>query len=131
MAEPLILEIEPWALAVCRLAAGEAVPAWAEAGPFLALVRTPAELSIVCPAAQVPAGTACHAPWRALRVAGTLDFALTGVLASLAGPLAAAAVSIFAISSHDTDYVLVPAADLDGAVRSLEAAGHRVRREPA
>ena len=63
--------------------------------------------------------------WRALRVAGTLEFSLTGILASLAAPLAEARISLFALSTHDTDYVLVKADTLAAAVAALTAAGHR------
>jgi hypothetical protein len=80
----------------------------------------------VCPAARVPDDVRAERGWRALAVAGPLDFALTGVLAALAGPLADAGVSIFAIATYDTDYVLVRADRLADAVGALRAAGHRV-----
>ena len=66
----------------------------------------------------------CQPGWRCLQVAGPLDFALTGVLASLAQPLAAAGVSIFAISTYDTDYLLVPDEALDASLAALRSAGH-------
>lgn len=87
----------------------------------------PTELSAVCAFDLVPPGTQCEGPWRILAVRGPLDFALTGVMASLATPLADAGVSLFAVSTHDTDYLLVRAADLDRAVAALRAAGHRLR----
>ena len=90
------------------------------------MTRTASELSIVCPDASVPAAVTAHRGWRAIAVDGTLDFALTGVLASLASPLASAGVSIFAVSTYDTDYVLVQQDALDRAVAALAAAGHRV-----
>jgi hypothetical protein len=89
------------------------------------VTRTPTELSIVCREDSVPAGILANRGWRAIAVAGTLDFALTGVLASLVSPLAAAGVSIFAVSTYDTDYVLVKKNTLDRAVAALSAAGHR------
>lgn len=122
----LELHILPQALAVCRLAPGAQIPAWALAGPLWSLTRTPEELSVVCAAEAVPAGVRAEGPWRALRVAGTLDFALVGVMSGIAAPLAAAAVSIFTIATFDTDYVLVRAAQLDEAVAALRAAGHTV-----
>jgi hypothetical protein len=132
----LTLDLLPGALAICRLAPGDAVPAWVDASapggsasnlPLLVITRTTDELSIVCAAARVPPGVVRADGWRALRVAGPLDFALTGILAALAVPLAAAEISIFAISTYDTDYVLVRAEQLAGAVATLEAAGHVVR----
>jgi len=86
------------------------------------------ELSVVCPEGRVPPGVALEGGWRALRVEGPLDFALTGVLLCVAAPLARAAVPIFVLSTYDTDYVLVREDRLEDAVRSLAEAGHRVRR---
>lgn len=117
-------------LAVCRLAASDPTPSWigegAVEGGLLAITRTPEELSIVCLAGLVPDGVESTGPWRALRVAGTLEHSLTGVLSSLAAPLAEAGVPLFAISTFETDYTLVPGEGLEPAVEALEAAGHRV-----
>ena len=123
--EPLSLSILPETFAICRLEPSAPTPAWAHSGPFLSVTRTPAELSVVCPDAAAPPGVAANRGWRAIAVAGTLDFGLTGVLASLASPLAAAGVSIFAVSTYDTDYVLVKDETLGRAVEALAAAGHR------
>ena len=117
-------------LASCRLAADADLPDWASAGPVMAMARTSEELSLVCAAKDVPLGVPASSGWRALRVAGTLDHSMTGILASLATPLAEAEIPIFAISTYDTDYVLVPGACLGEARDALEAAGHRfVARE--
>ena len=121
----LSLHVLPVRLAICRLAPDAALPSWA-AGPFVSLTRTVAELSIVCAESAVPEGVAANRGWRALAVAGPLDFSLTGVLASLAQPLAAAGISIFAISTYDTDYLLAPESGLPKAVEALSAAGHSV-----
>jgi uncharacterized protein len=94
-----------------------------EGEPF-AVVRTPQETSIVCAADAAPPGAEQSGPWRAFRVAGTLEHGLTGVLASLAVPLADAGVPIFAVSTYDSDYVLVPAHRVDEASEALRAAGH-------
>lgn len=112
-------------LAICRLPAQAAVPAWAT-GAFVAITRTPDELSIVCANTAVPSGVQAERDWRAFVVAGPLDFALTGILAAIAAPLAAAGVPIFAISTFDTDYVLVRAAEVGRAIAALRAAGHRI-----
>ncbi len=80
---------------------------------------------MICPSDQAPAGATVETPWRCLRVAGQVDLALTGVLASLTGPLAEARVNLFAFSTYDTDYLLVPAVRLAEAVAALTAAGHR------
>jgi hypothetical protein len=112
-------------LALARLAAGAPVPSWVAGRDFLAVVRTPRELSIVCRDDAVPAShTEVERGFRALAVVGTLDFALTGIVASLAAPLAAAGISIFGISTYDTDHILVRADRLAEAEAVLTAAGH-------
>jgi hypothetical protein len=122
----LDLDLLPGDYAICRLAPGEPTPEWVPSAGVVSWTRTSAELSIVCAADAVPRGVVCESPWRVLAVRGPLDLALTGVLASLTSPLATAAVSIFAISTYDTDYVLVRAADVDRAVKALRHAGHHV-----
>jgi uncharacterized protein len=114
-------------LAVCRLEPASAFPDWAFRGALSCCTRSADEASIVCPAGQVPPSIRSEGPWRAFMVAGPLDFGLTGILASLAAPLADAGVSIFAISTFDTDYVLVKRHALDAAEAALRAAGHRIR----
>ena len=86
----------------------------------------PDELSIICPSDRVPADAVVETPWRCLRVVGPLDLALTGVLASLIGPLAEARVNIVTFSTYDTDYLLVPTVRLSEALDTLTAAGHRI-----
>jgi hypothetical protein len=114
-------------LAICRLAADSAVPAWVgSARGLVSTTRTADELSIVCAEAVVPAGVKHEPGWVALKVEGQLEFGLTGVLASLLEPLARAKVSIFALSTFDTDYILVKSSQVDAAVRALQAAGHMV-----
>src|SRR6185295_5567551 len=112
--------------AVVRLPASEPIPAWAGSGSFSSITRTPDELSIVCVESAVPAGARTVGGMRLLGVQGPLDFALTGVIASLAGPLAAAGVSVFVVATFDTDYLLIRDSDAARAVAALRAAGHRV-----
>jgi hypothetical protein len=111
---------------IARLGPFEPIPPWARGDAFSSVTRTAEELSVVCAAAAIPANVRAERGWRVLRVAGTLDFSLTGVLSSIAGPLAAAGVSTFAVSTYDTDYVLVREARLAEAVERLRAAGHDV-----
>jgi hypothetical protein len=124
----LTLELVAGRYAVCRLGASDAVPAWAEGGPFVSVTRTDAELSIVCPEEAVPPRTSAERGWRCLRVVGPLGFGMTGVLASLAGPLASSGVSIFVVSTYDTDYLMVQERDLERAADALARAGHTVAR---
>ena len=127
----LDLTVLPDALAVCRLPAGAEAPPWIDGEAFASVTRTPEETSVVCRAAIVPPGVRAEPGWRAVRVAGPLDLTLTGVLQSLLGPLAGAGVSVFALSTFDTDYLLVREAALDDAVAALAGAGHRIARAHA
>ena len=114
------------AFAVCKLPPTDAIPVWAAGGSFFSVTRTADELSIVCGEVAVPEGVTCERGWRCLRVAGAMPFSLVGVLASLTAPLASAGVSLFAVSTFDTDYLLVKAGDFAKAVAALRAAGHTV-----
>jgi hypothetical protein len=114
-------------LAVCRLEPDSEVPAWATGAPFFSVTRTADELSVVCPEERVPAGVTCERGWRVLKFEGPLEFGLTGVLASVAVPLAESEVGILAIATYDTDYVLVQESRLDLAARTLRERGHEVR----
>jgi hypothetical protein len=113
-------------LAVCRLDRDDPIPEWATRGGFCSITRTADELSVVCPEPLVPEGVRAEKGWRVLRVAGAMDFSSVGVLASLAVPLAEAGVSLFAVSTFDTDYLLVKGHDLGRAVEALTAYGHVV-----
>jgi hypothetical protein len=116
-------------LAVCRLAPDEKVPIWAaNGGGFTSVTRTINELSVVCAENAVPQGMKCETGWRIFKIEGPLDFSLTGILVSVAKPLADAGVSIFAVSTYDTDYVMVKEQNVEKAVRALASAGHRVKR---
>jgi hypothetical protein len=113
-------------LSICRLDAGEEVPAWATETSFFSVTRTRDELSVVCPEDVVPEGITRERGWRAFRLEGPFDLSMVGVLASVASPLAEAGASIFAVSTFDTDYVLVREEQLDLAVDTLRASGHKV-----
>jgi hypothetical protein len=120
------LMVLPDRLSVCRLDAGDVPPSWALASPFFSITRTSEELSVVCLEASVPEGNRAETGFRALAVEGPLDFSLTGVLSSLLDPLARAGISVFAISTFDTDYVLVRERELAPAIAALREAGHRI-----
>ena len=104
------------------------IPVWAfSSGGFVSITRTEEELSIVCDERFVPFEfVAVERGFRMLMVEGPLDFSLTGVMASIAGPLAEAGVSMFAISTYDTDYVLVREERLAEAVEALRGAGWEI-----
>jgi len=122
----------PERLAVCRAApAAEVKPSWLE-GEFSAIVRTGDELSIVCSdalvakmlVATVASEFKIERGWVALKLEGPVPFSMTGVLASFVRPLAEARIPIFAVSTFDTDYVLVKHENVEQAIAALDAAGH-------
>ena len=129
------LDLLPDVYAVCRLDKDAPVPDWATRGIFSSITRTAGELSVVCPDARVAAGVKKESGWKVLMVEGPLDLSLTGVLASLTGPLAREGISVFALSTYDTDYLLVKQEQLEQAIEVLRAEGYdveegcRVQRE--
>ena len=120
----LTLLVLPETLAVCRLPPDANIPPWAVGRNLLAIVRTLDEMSIICPQSGVPAEIQSEGGWCALKVLGPLDFSLVGILAQLAGVLANADVSIFVISTYDTDYILVKDHQLETAITALNQAGY-------
>lgn len=117
----------PGQYAVHRFPAGATIPELPLSGDFLSITSTPEELSIVCPVSTPLRAQKTEVGWNCLQVEGPLDFGLTGILAELAGILARAEIAIFAISTYDTDYILVKKENLDRAREALRDAGHEVR----
>ncbi|MDX8145264.1 ACT domain-containing protein [Lentzea sp. BCCO 10_0061] len=124
----LIVDVRPGEYAVTRLGADAPVPAGLLdlTDVLVSVTRTPAELSIIAPASFAVDGDTAEKGWRLLTVRGPLEFTLTGIMAALAGELAAAGVSLFALSTYDTDHLLVKHTDLERAVLALRAAGHEL-----
>jgi len=127
----LELSLLPERFAICRLAADAPIPNWAMQGPFFSVTRAGDELSIVTELYRVPAGVQAQPGWHALKVHGPFVLSEIGVLAALATPLAEAKISLFAVSTFDTDYLLVASETLPAAVAALERAGHTVYRSKA
>jgi len=123
MENKLKLEVQDGMYGVCRLSEGSPIPRWAEGG-FTSVTRTDDELSIVCQEDKIPGEIKCEKGWRIIKVLGPLYFSLVGVLASLMAPFAKAGISIFAISTFDTDYLLVKKENIEAAVKVLTASGH-------
>jgi ATP-dependent RNA helicase RhlE len=124
VAPGLILKHVPGTFGICRLGSRARIPRWVHDSIFYSISRSPDELSVLCEDRLVPEEVHCERGWRAIRVVGTLDLSLIGVLASLAQPLAAARIGLFTVSTYETDYLLVRRTRLDDAVAVLEAAGH-------
>jgi hypothetical protein len=113
--------------AVCRLEPDTPIPPWATTGDFFSITRTDDGLSVVCRQDAVPEAITCERGWRCLRVAGAMPLSVVGVLASLTAPLADVGISVFAISTFDTDYLLVKGEDLERTVDVLRWQGHTIQ----
>lgn len=129
----LTLSILKSIFGICRLNPGSEIPAWAYEGSFFSITKTPEELSFVCPENSIPVNlpenVRAERSWSCLKVEGPLNFGLTGILAGLSRILADNEISIFAISTYDTDYILLKEKNLKRAVRALEEAGYKVIEE--
>ncbi|HWA85080.1 MAG TPA: ACT domain-containing protein [Opitutus sp.] len=124
----LTLRARPGTYAVCRLAPNTAIPTWAvNAAGFTSITRTTDELSIVCAESVAPFDVHAERGWALLKLDGPFDFSAVGILAAVLQPLAAAGVSVVAVCTFDTDYVLVKRDRLSEATEALRAAGHDVR----
>jgi hypothetical protein len=125
MPPSMTISILPEELAICRLDPGAPVPQQGR-GPLWSLTVTPEEVTVICAAGEVPRAARAELGWRAFKVEGPLEFEIVGILESLLQPLVDARISVFAISTFDTDYVLVRAHDVRPASTALRVAGHTV-----
>ncbi len=122
----LTISTLPGRLAVCRLDPGAQVPAWTAGGSFVSVTRTADELSVVCGEDAVPDAVQCEKGWRCLRIRGPLAFSEIGVLSCLSAPLATAGISVFVVSTYDTDHILVREELLGAAQAVLASEGHMI-----
>ncbi len=113
----------PGTFAIFKLKPGAPLPTAVLQSAVYSITKTEDELSVLCEQSLVPQDTPCESDWKAFRVVGTLDFSLTGILAAIATPLAQNKISIFAISTFDTDYVLVKSHTWEQTVQTLRKAG--------
>jgi len=127
---PQTLFLFPETFAICRLEKGSALPQWVQTDPFFSITGTPDELSLVCPVEPIPSDIHADRGWRCFKLQGPFPFSLTGILNSVTIPLAQADIGIFAISTYDTDYVLVKEHALERAIAVLTKAGHTIHLNP-
>src|SRR5579863_9090376 len=111
---------------ICRMPPASPVPPWGLEGRFLSVTSTADEVSIVCSSAQVPEGVQHEGGWACFKLIGPFPFGETGILASFIQPLSDRAIPIFAISTFDTDYVLVKENGVEAALHALHEAGHQL-----
>ena len=124
----LLLTLFPGLYAIARFAPHEKPAIDYAQSAFFSLTKTAEEVSLVCEQSMLPEGVRAERDRRVLRIDSVLAFALTGVLSSIAVPLADASISIFAVSSFDTDYILIADRDVEQAIAALESVGHKVHR---
>ncbi len=117
----------PEKLGVARLGPGADLPTWASSGTLLSITATADETSVVCTYAAIPKKAKPQGPFTAYQVQGPLDFALTGILSALLQPLAEAEISIFSLSTFDTDWILVPQPKEGAAEEAWRRSGHTVQ----
>jgi hypothetical protein len=131
MLSELTLKVLEGKYAVSKLAPDDPFPLWADAfGDFTSITRTAEELSVVCPENRLPKKLDAERDWRIIKIEGILDFSLVGILAALASVLSGAGISIFAVSTYNTDYILVRETALEKAVLVLKEAGYRLQEAP-
>ncbi len=120
----MTLKILPHRLTVCKLAD---LSAFSADQAFFFLGKTDEELSLVCSTEAVPANAAAREDgWRGFRIEGVLDFGLIGILSAVSTILADSGIGIFAVSTYNTDYILVKEENLDKAANALLAAGYEI-----
>lgn len=122
------LSLLPETFAICRLAPDAVVPEWAMHGQFFSITRSSEELSVIAETAFVPENLLTKVSWRVMKVHGPFDLSEVGVLDALVAPLAGAGVSVFTISTFDTDYLLVQCIQLREGMAALRNAGHTVHQ---
>jgi hypothetical protein len=125
----LTLSLLSGRFAVCKLEPERDIPEWATRNAFWSTTKTPHELSIVCSEDYVPEEIEAKRGWRILEVQGPLDFSMTGVLNGLTQPLAESKISVFVLSTFLTDYLMIREKDLESAIITLRAQGHRIEDE--
>ena len=125
-ARKLALSVLPKTFVICKLPADAPVPAWASQGKFSSITRTSEELSVVAESDEIPENLRGDMNWRAMKALGPFAFSEVGVLAALVAPLAEAGISVFAISTFDTDYLFTGETQLQASVAALRRAGHTV-----
>lgn len=122
----LTIKVLPGDYTVCQLLPGTQVPDIPDKSDLYALIQTSEEVTVICPQEAAPPNARIESGWRVLKVLGPLDFSLVGILAHLTSRLADAEISIFALSTYDTDYLMVKVENLPKAQVALKRAGHKI-----
>jgi hypothetical protein len=123
------LTVEDGLYSIVKLPPEAIIPQWALESAFFSITKTSDELSVAAESACVPKGMDADEGWRALKIDGVLDFSLTGIISSISSLLAENNVSVFVVSTYNTDYILIKKENLYKAVRALKASGYGVQDE--
>lgn len=124
--ENLTLKLLDKTYAVCSLSKNKKIPLWAIEGDFLSITKTEDELSIVCEEKNVAEGIKYEGNWKILKIEGPLDFSLVGILAKISNLMAKNNISIFAISTYDTDYILIKLGNINKAIEVLKKDNYNI-----
>ncbi len=118
----IILQVQPGHMAVCKLSPQSPLPTWLNTADnkFFSITKTNDELSIVCDQSSVPEHVQAQKNWRMFKIKGQMEFELVGILKQVLNPLAESGIGIFAISTYDTDYILVQEKDFENAIKALK-----------
>lgn len=114
-------------IAVAKLKAGAPIPGWALSGAWFSVTKTEDELSIAAESSRIPPGITSEGGWRTLKICGTLDFAETGIISGISAVLAQSGISVFVISTYNTDYILIKNAGLEDALGALGQSGYDIQ----
>lgn len=114
--------------AVCKLGVTESIPEWCRDNSFVSITRTADELSIVCLQNNVPEGVNAERDWNILKIEGQLDFSLIGIISSISSILAKKEISIFVISTFNTDYILVKEKNIENTIKALLEEEYEIKK---
>lgn len=114
--------------AICRLSSNDSIPNWIDLQHFYSITKTDDELSIVCSEYGIPDSVIAEKDWKILKIIGPLDFSLVGILSKISTLLADSKISIFSISTYDTDYILIKTTDVDNTINILNNANYTVKK---
>ena len=126
MSKSFVISVLKDEYTVCRLNAFEDIPQWVLDTPLSSITRTAEEFSVVCPKAVVPDHLKSEQEWKCLKIHGPLGFDEVGIISSLTQVLADADISVFVLSTFNTDYILVKRMNIDKAVKVLSERGHEL-----
>ena len=128
MKKSFVISVLKDSFAVCRLSAFEPLPDWILKNPLSSITRTPEEYSVVCPHEVIPEQDkfTCESEWKCLKIHGPLDFSEVGIISNITSILATAQISVFVLSTYETDYILVKKMNIDKAAKALSDSGHEI-----